>query len=301
MVDIYDKIKEGERGAWASIVAYLVLSALKLTIGYVFLSSALQADGLNNLTDIVASVAVLVGLRISQKPPDADHAYGHFRAETVAALIASVIMALVGLQVLIDAARKLAGGSGEAPQAWVAGVAVLCAAAMYGVYRYNRDLSIKTGSQALMAAAKDNLSDALVSIGAAVGILGSQLGMPWLDVITAFVVGLIICRTAWEILSDSLHRLTDGFDEQKLAEIRDTIGTVEGVQEVREVKARVNGSQTVLDVVVEVSRDLSLVEGHDIADRIEEEMKAKHDIYFVSVHVEPKEEEAQKPAADKEV
>ncbi|CAM3633487.1 MULTISPECIES: cation diffusion facilitator family transporter [Saccharibacillus] len=288
MVDVYEKIKEGERGAWVSIFAYLILSALKLSIGYLFLSSALQADGLNNLTDIVASVAVLIGLKISRKPPDADHAYGHFRAETVAALIASVIMALVGFEVLVGAARTLTTGSGEAPQAWVAAVALACAIAMYGVYRYNRDLSIKTGSQALMAASKDNLSDALVSLGAAIGILGSQLGLPWLDVVTAFVVGLIICKTAWEILRDSLHRLTDGFDEQELAEIRGTIEGISGVEEVREVKARVNGSQTVLDVVVEVPRDLSLVEGHDIADRIEAVMKDKHQIHFVSVHVEPK-------------
>ncbi|WP_037284551.1 cation diffusion facilitator family transporter [Saccharibacillus sacchari] len=289
MVDVYEKIKEGERGAWVSIIAYLILSALKLTVGYVFLSSALQADGLNNLTDIVASIAVLIGLRISQKPPDKDHAYGHFRAETVAALVASVIMAFVGLEVLVGAAQSIASGTGEAPQAWVAAVAFVCAVAMYGVYRYNRDLSIKTGSQALMAAAKDNLSDSLVSIGAAIGILGSQFGMPWLDVVTAFVVGLIICKTAWDILRESLHRLTDGFDEKELAEIREAIAQVQGVEEVRELKARVNGSQTVLDVTIEVPRDLSIVEGHDIADRVEHEMKENHAIYFVSVHVEPKE------------
>ncbi|OWA33994.1 transporter [Saccharibacillus sp. O16] len=287
MVDVYDKIKEGERGAWLSILAYLVLSAFKLIIGYLFLSSALQADGLNNLTDIVASVAVLIGLRISRKPPDADHAYGHFRAETVAALAASVIMAFVGLEVLVNAAQSLSAGTDEAPEGWVAGVALVCAAAMYGVYRYNRDLSIKTGSLSLMAAAKDNLSDAWVSIGAAVGILGSQLHMPWLDVVTAFVVGLIICKTAWEILRESLHRLTDGFDQQELDQIRSTIAAVQGVEEIRELKARVNGSQTLIDVVVEVPRDLSLVEGHDIADCIEEKLKEKHDIYFTSVHVEP--------------
>ncbi|MCQ4086373.1 cation diffusion facilitator family transporter [Saccharibacillus sp. JS10] len=288
-MDVYEKIKEGERGAWVSIIAYIVLSAVKLTIGYVFFSSALRADGLNNLTDIVASIAVLIGLRISRKPPDHDHAYGHFRAETVAALIASVIMAFIGLEVLVGAAQSLASGTEEAPQAWVAAVALGSAIVMYGVYRYNRDLSIKTNSQALMAAAKDNLSDALVSIGAAIGILGSQFGMPWLDVVTAFVVGLIICKTAWEILSESLHRLTDGFDEKELDEIRQAIANVEGVESVREIKARVNGSQTVLDVTIEVPRDLNIVEGHDIADRVEAEMKENHSIYFVSVHVEPAE------------
>ena len=101
-----------ERGAWISIAAYLVLSSFKIFCGYLFASSALLADGFNNLTDIVASLAVLIGLRISQKPPDSDHAYGHLRAETIAALVASFIMAVVGIQcwskpsVLLKAPRK---------------------------------------------------------------------------------------------------------------------------------------------------------------------------------------------------
>lgn len=81
MSDIYEDIRKGEKGALVSIVAYLVLSAFKLVCGYLFASSALLADGFNNLTDIVASLAVLIGLRISRKPPDSDHTYGHFRRD----------------------------------------------------------------------------------------------------------------------------------------------------------------------------------------------------------------------------
>lgn len=253
MVDVYQNIKEGERGAWLSIVTYLILSAFKLILGYLFLSSALRADGMNNLTDIVASVAVLIGLRISRKPPDSDHAYGHFRAETVAALIASFIMAMVGFQVLVDGVGLLFAGQEQAPEPWLAGVAIICAVIMYGVYRYNRKLAQRTNSQALMAAAKDNLSDAMVSVGAAVGIIGSQLGMPWLDIVAALVVGVLICKTAWDILSDSMHRLTDGFDELELPGLRETIASIEGVENIKDIKARINGSQTLVDVIIEVS------------------------------------------------
>jgi len=91
----YENLRKGEKGAWISIIAYIILSFAKLFIGYVGNSAALKADGLNNTTDIIASVAVLIGLRISQKPPDKDHTYGHMRAETVASLIASFIMAVV--------------------------------------------------------------------------------------------------------------------------------------------------------------------------------------------------------------
>lgn len=83
----YSQLKKGEKGAWLSIIVYLVLSAVKLVIGTLFFSDALRADGLNNVTDIVASIAVLIGLRISQKPPDANHPYGHFRAEHIASLL----------------------------------------------------------------------------------------------------------------------------------------------------------------------------------------------------------------------
>ena len=87
---------------------------------------------------------------------------------------------------------------------------------MYFVYRYNKKLAQKINSKAVMAAAKDNLSDAWVSIGTAIGIFGSQLHMPWMDTLTAIIVGLLICKTAWDIFRQSSHELSDGFDEEKI-------------------------------------------------------------------------------------
>ncbi len=150
----YEEIKQGEKGAWVSIGAYLALSALKLVAGYWFVSGALVADGFNNLTDIVASAAVLIGLRISQKPPDKDHPYGHFRAETIAALIASFIMATVGIQVLISAVKSLFATDHHVPNLTSAWIALFAAACMGGVYVYNRRLALRINNQALLAAAK---------------------------------------------------------------------------------------------------------------------------------------------------
>ena len=291
IMEIYEDLKKAERGAWISIAAYLLLSAFKLISGYVFTSSALSADGLNNLTDIIASLAVLIGLRISRKPPDSDHTYGHFRAETVAALVASFIMAVVGIQVLMDAGASLINGEHTEPNIWAAGVALVSALAMLGVYKYNHSLSKRLNNQALMAAAKDNLSDALVSLGAFVGIIGSQLGLAWLDVVAAFAVGLIICKTAWEIFRESTHRLTDGFDEERLKDLRTTIEHTPGVEGIKELKARVHGNQVLVDVVIEVNPELTIIEGHSISDDIEERMSRVHNIRQVHVHVEPRNEE----------
>ncbi|MCM3175486.1 cation diffusion facilitator family transporter [Paenibacillus sp. MER 99-2] len=287
-MNVYEEIRKGERGAWISIAAYLVLSAFKLISGYIFDSSALVADGYNNVTDIVASVAVLIGLRISQKPPDSDHTYGHFRAETIAALIASFIMAVVGLQVLVEAVRSWYVGSFVAPNLLAAGVAIISAISMLGVYRYNSRLAKQINSQALMAAAKDNRSDAWVSIGAAIGIIGAQFGLPWLDKVAAIAVGLLICKTAWEIFRDCTHRLTDGFDQKELTDLRSSVARVPGVETIKDVKARVHGSHVLVDIVIEVDGKLSLIEGHQICDRVEERLKRSHNIMHVHVHVEPR-------------
>ncbi|MEK3882833.1 cation diffusion facilitator family transporter [Paenibacillus sp. PL2-23] len=283
----YDDIKQGEKGAWVSIAAYIVLSALKLGAGYWFVSGALVADGYNNLTDIVASLAVLIGLRISQKPPDKDHPYGHFRAETIAALIASFIMASVGLQVLISAVRSLASGEHGTPNLITAWVALFSSVCMGAVYLYNSRLAKRINNQALMAAAKDNLSDALVSTGAAVGIIGAQFGMPWLDPVAAFAVGIIICKTAWSIFYSSTHALTDGFDEKELKTFQSTIEGTKGVRTIKDIKARVHGSNVLVDVIIQVDPGLSLIESHQIADDIERRLGRKHNIMGVHVHVEP--------------
>ncbi|MDO7907848.1 cation diffusion facilitator family transporter [Paenibacillus sp. JX-17] len=288
MGDVYGDIRKGERGAWISIAAYIVLSAFKLICGIWFASSALTADGFNNVTDIVASIAVLIGLKISRKPPDSDHAYGHFRAETIAALIASFIMAAVGLQVLVEAVRSLFTGETVQPDIRSAWVALISAVVMGGVYLFNSRLAKQIKNQALMAAAKDNLSDAMVSIGAAVGILGAQLGLPWLDKAAAILVGFLICYTAWGIFRESTHSLTDGFDEERLYDLRTTIARTPGVEGIRDVKARVHGNHVLVDVIIEVDPGLTLVEGHQISDKIEERMKKVHNIMHVHVHVEPK-------------
>ncbi|MNC43225.1 Cation efflux family protein [compost metagenome] len=89
--------------------------------------------------------------------------------------------------------------------AWIG---VFCAVVMYFVYRYNKQLAVRINSQAVMAAAKDNFSDAIVSVGTVIGILGSQFRLPWLDPLTAVIVGLIICKTAWDIFRDASHHLS---------------------------------------------------------------------------------------------
>ncbi|WP_182200874.1 cation diffusion facilitator family transporter [Paraliobacillus salinarum] len=286
-MDEYNNLKKGEKGAWISIIAYLCLAALKLIIASFGNSSALRADGLNNTTDVLASIAVLIGLRISRKPPDSDHHYGHYRAELIASLIAAFIMISVGLQVIFATTQSIIYSNYEQPSMLTGWTALIASFVMFGVYRYNLQLSKKVNSTSLYAAAQDNKSDALVSIGAFIGIIGAQFGLFWLDPITGFIVGLIICKTAWEIFRDASHTLTDGFDEDLLEEIKVSINQDEDVLEVKDIKGRLHGNQVLVEITLYVDPRLTVEQSHHITDRIEELLSEKHDVPHAHIHIEP--------------
>ena len=280
-------LKKAESGAWLSIAAYIVLSAFKLIMSYIGNSEALRADGLNNLTDIIASVAVLIGLKISQKPPDENHRYGHSRAETIASLVAAFIMITVGVQVITGSAQSFFNRTESRPDIITAFVALLSAVFMYGIYRYNHNLSKKVNSKSLYSAAQDNRSDSLVSIGAAIGITGSYFGLTWLDPLTAAIVGFIICYTAWGIFKEAALDLTDAFEVTKLKEIEDTISSTPGVKLVKDIKARLHGNQAIVDATIFVEPTLTVIEGHQIAEEVEDRLNQKHQINDLNIHIEP--------------
>lgn len=280
-------LKMAEKGARVSIVAYILLSCIKLGVGYWAGSKALFADGLNNSTDILASVAVLIGLRIASKPADDEHAYGHLRAETIASLIASMIMIAVGVDVLIKAVDSTIHFKEQAPDLISAFTALLCAFAIYMVSRYNMKLAKQINSSGLMAAAKDNLSDAWVSIGAAVGIFASQFGMPWIDPVAAIIVGVLIIKTGWDIFIEAAHNLSDGYDKEQLDGIADQVSAIAGVREIQTIKARIHGNMTFMDLIIFVDPDISVIEGHNIAEEVESFLHKEHDITEVIVHIEP--------------
>ncbi|WP_339228871.1 cation diffusion facilitator family transporter [Oceanobacillus sp. FSL K6-2867] len=285
-----ENLKMGEKGAWLSIFAYISLAIIKLYIATIGDSAALYADGLNNTTDVIASIAVLIGLKISRKPPDENHRYGHYRAETVAALFAAFVMMFIGVQVIYDTLKSMIAVEDAQPSMLTAWTALGSAAVMFLVYRYNAKLAKRIESSSLHAAAQDNRSDALVSIGAFIGIFGAQFGLFWLDPLAGMIVGIIICKTAWDIFKDATHTLTDGFDEEQLEMIKKSIIKVPEVIKVVDVKGRVHGNQALIEITILVDPMLNVAESHRITERIEAYLYKKHRITHAHIHIEPYEE-----------
>ncbi|MGQ7461261.1 cation diffusion facilitator family transporter [Streptococcus suis] len=282
-------LKLAERGAIISITAYIALSGIKLAAGHIFHSDALTADAFNNISDIIGNIAVLVGLRMAQKPADTDHKFGHWKMEDLASLITSFIMFVVGFQVLYTTFMKIISNQTVEIDMTGAVVGVFSALVMIAVYLYNKSLAKRVHSKALEATAKDNLSDAVTSIGTAVAIIAAALNFPIVDKIAAVVITFFILKTAYAIFMESFFTLSDGFEEELLHKYKEDILKLPKVVAVKSQRGRTYGANIYLDIVLEMNPDLSVYESHEITEQVEQLLTLKHGVFDVDIHVEPSE------------
>ncbi|HFI0265161.1 TPA: cation diffusion facilitator family transporter [Streptococcus suis] len=280
-------LKLAERGAIISISAYIVLSGIKLAAGHIFHSDALTADAFNNISDIIGNVAVLIGLRMAQKPADTDHKFGHWKMEDLASLITSFIMFVVGFQVLYSTFIKIMSNQTVEIDMTGAIVGIFSALVMIGVYLYNKSLAKRVHSKALEATAKDNLSDAVTSIGTSIAIIAAAFNFPIVDKIAAVVITFFILKTAYDIFMESFFTLSDGFDEELLHKYEEDILKLPKVVAVKSQRGRTYGANIYLDIVLEMNPDLSVYESHEITEQVEQLLTLKHGVFDVDIHVEP--------------
>ncbi|MCY7134574.1 cation diffusion facilitator family transporter [Streptococcus gordonii] len=280
-------LKLAEQGALLAIVTYILLSTAKLIAGSMLHSSSLTADGFNNISDIVANIAVLIGLRMARKPADIDHKFGHWKIEDLASLITSLIMFFVGLDVLFETVQKIISKQVTAIDPLGAIVGFISAIIMTGVYLFNKKLAKRANSKALEVAAKDNLSDAITSLGTSIAIIASALNYPLVDQLVAIIITFFILKTAYDIFMESSFSLSDGFDESLLQDYKQAILEIPKITQVKSQRGRTYGSNIYLDIILEMNPDLSVYESHEIADQVEEMLMERFGIFDIDIHIEP--------------
>ena len=278
------------RGIYLSIVTYIIISTAKLLVGYSFDSDAVFADGLNNFTDSFASIALLVGMILSQRPADQNHRYGHYKIETITTLIMSFVIFYIGITVTIDSTTALINQAYAAPTPINAVVGLSSGVIMSGVYWYNNRLGNKLNSPSLKASAKDNLSDALTSFATALSVFLSRTGILWLDGAMAIVVGLIIIKSGYDIFKESAFSLSDGFPQEDLDNYRKIVLMVPGVRAVSDIRGRNYGANVYIDITILVDPEISVQAGHAITEKVESALQKTEDVTAIDVHVEPYQE-----------
>lgn len=278
------------RGIYLSIVTYVIISTAKLLVGSNFDSDAVFADGLNNFTDSFASIALLVGMILSQRPADQNHRYGHYKIETITTLIMSFVILYIGITVTIDSTTALINQAYAAPTPINAVVGLSSGVIMSGVYWYNNRLGEKLNSPSLKASAKDNLSDALTSFATALSVILSRTGILWLDGAMAIVVGLIIIKSGYDIFKESAFSLSDGFPQEDLDNYRKIVLMVPGVRAVSDIRGRNYGANVYIDITILVDPEISVQAGHAITEKVESALQKTEDVTAIDVHVEPYQE-----------
>ena len=277
-------------------VVNVVLLLFKFVAGIVGHSAAMVADAVHSLSDFVTDVIVLVFVHISGKPKDKSHDYGHGKYETLAMTLIGVALLIVAIGIIYHGAMEIVawlnGEQLEAPGTLALWAALLSVLLKEGVYQYSMVKARQLNSQVVEANAWHHRSDALSSVGTAIGIGGAIfLGQRWtvLDPIASLVVGAFIVKVA----VDLLHRGIDDLMEHSLPEdveeeILRIVGELKGVVDPHDLRTRKIGNHYAIELHILMDGDITLREAHNKASEVENLLRARYGEHtHVAVHVEP--------------
>lgn len=278
-------------------VVNLLLLVFKFVAGVLGHSAAMIADAVHSLSDFVTDLIVIVFVKISSKPEDADHAYGHGKYETLASCIIGLALIVVGVMMGYNATVKIVDVVRNGTELASPGIIALAAAVLSIVlkewmFHITRKVAREVDSPAVEANAWHHRSDALSSVGTAIGIGGAVLlGSKWavLDPIAALVVSVFIVVQAAKILSDAIGQLMEKSlprdVEQRICEI---VYEEEGTSDIHHLRTRKIGSQISIELHVRMNGSLTLREVHGKSIAIEKRLRAAFgDSTYINLHVEP--------------
>lgn len=275
-----------------SIFLNILLSIGKFLAGIIGHSKAMISDAIHSLSDVISTIIVIIGIKISSKGSDESHPYGHEKFECIAAIILAFMLFITGLGIGGTALKIIitkSYTSSTMPTLLPLIFAIISIITKEAMYWYTRINAKKIDSTALMADAWHHRSDALSSIGSFIGIVGSRLGYKVCDAIASLVISVFIIKASIEIFIDAINKIVDkSCDEETVNKIRKTILSNNDVKNIDNLKTRVSGDKIFVDVEIAVEKDLSVEEAHDIAEDIHNRVETKYkNVKHCMVHVNP--------------
>ena len=290
--------KATQRVSLVSAIINIILSIVKLVVGFISNSAALIADGLHSVSDLLSDALVYFVAQHAHEEPDEQHPYGHGRFETAATLALGILLVLVALGIAWDAVIHLLDDQVEAPgqiALWAAAFSII---ANEGLYWYTLVIAKQYDSELLKANAWHHRTDAISSVVVLIGVGGMMLGIPYLDAIAAILVALMILKIGWSLGWDALQELVDSsLDAELVEKAYSIINKIDGVRSVHMLRTRRHGPTAAADVHVQVSPRLTVSEGHMISQVVEDQLKlAIKEIEDVTVHIDPEDDEDAPPS-----
>ncbi|MBU1106693.1 MAG: cation diffusion facilitator family transporter, partial [Candidatus Riflebacteria bacterium] len=269
----------------------LILTVIKIIAGYAGNSQSVIADGVHSLSDSATDVAVLVGMKYWNQPPDECHPYGHRRIETMVTVLIGMALALAGVFLGYEAIEKFRSGDYVVPEAITLAVALISVVVKELLFRWTYRVGERYKSPALKANAWHHRTDSFSSIAVALAIGMALIDPRWaiLDPVAALAVGAFILQAAYQITTPALRELADaGASEAELKAIEKIVLEVDGVASVHALRSRFHGAGLQVDLHIQVDGALSVRDGHEISGKAKRRLiENGPDIVDVLVHIEP--------------
>ncbi len=284
-----NRYKESNRISLITIIGNIILTIVKLVAGIISNSTAMIADAVHSGSDIISTVAVMIGMNISEKPADREHPYGHEKAESIMAKILALLLFITALGIGVAAVKTILSGDIRVPGTFALYAAVLSIGVKEWMYRITINTADKIKSTSMKADAWHHRSDAISSIAALIGIAGARLGIPVLDPIAGLSVAVFIIKISFDIYMQAVKELMDtAASPEVIDKILRTIAGVDGVMNIHAINTRMHGARIYVDIKICVNRFLSVYEGHDISHKVKDAiMENVDDVKNVLVHVNP--------------
>ena len=271
----------------------ILLVVCKFAAGFGGKSAAMIADAVHSLSDLITDLIVIVFVRISSKPEDKGHDYGHGKYETLATFLIGAALLAVGVGICwsgIESIISFAKGEALQSPGWIAlAAAIVSVVSKEILFHYTRLVGKRCNSPAVIANAWHHRSDALSSIGSFIGILGARMGYPALDPLASVVICLMIVYASYEIFKDAIDKMVDrSCDEATINTMTALINAQKGVDHIDVLQTRKFGCRIYVDVEVSADDDLTLLEAHTIAENIHKAIESNFsEVKHCMVHVNP--------------
>lgn len=285
-----NRYDESNKVTIISILLNIGLAILKILSGILGNSTAIIADGLHSASDIITSVGILIGNKISRKPRDDEHQYGHEKAESLVSFTLATILIGIALKIGYDGVKVLININNIlVPNELPLIVALISIVVKEYQYQITIRVARKINSSSLKADAWHHRSDGLSSIAAFIGIGGAMLGFKILDPIASIIVAIVVVKVGIDILKSACDELMDSsISKQDISKIKSLVDDDEKIYGIKDFKSRKYGSVAYIDMSIFIDKSKTLEEAYDIADNLEcTIMSSFNYIKEINIHTEP--------------
>ncbi len=291
-----ERSRDALRATWIGFTINIVLTILKFIAGVAGRSSAMIADAVHSLSDIASDLAVIFGIKAANKPQDDDHDFGHGKYETLVTTFIGLFLFGVAIGLVYSSSKSLWGfANGESiprPGTIAVAAALLSIFLKEGIYHYTMKVAKRVDSKALEANAWHHRTDSLSSVGVFIGIGGAIIlggDFTILDPLAALIVSMLIFKISFKLVKESVLELTEASLDRKTEErIIRIISSVKGANRPHNLRTRRIGAYIAIDVHVKAPGRMILTDAHDIADRVEKELKKEFgEDTYVYIHMDP--------------